>query len=141
MSLKKLLVSALAALCAVSLLVPAAFAHGCHSRRSTAQTAAPYRCAVCTVEGCELAGRHYHGSTLYCGHNHPNGLCDGTCVSLCQVEGCTLAGRHYHNGTVYCGSNHSAGYCGGNCPYAPAQSPWGSRYSGGHHGTGHHGCW
>lgn len=111
MSVKKVLISALAAVCALSLLTPAAFAHGCHSRR-----AAVSHCAVCAIPSCELAGRHYHGYTLYCGHPHAGGVCDGTCVSLCTVDGCELTGRHYHNGVIYCGTHHAAGYCGGSCP-------------------------
>lgn len=119
MSLKKFLITALCAVCAASLLVPAAFAHGgCRSRwNSSVNTqTTPYRCAVCTVPGCELTGRHYHNGVLYCGYNHANGWCNGACVPLCPVDGCTQAGRHTHNGVVYCGTNHAAGYCTGSCP-------------------------
>lgn len=131
MSLRKILISALSAMCIVSLLVPAAFAHGGHGRGVRGQ-ARTYRCAVCTVEGCELAGRHYHNGVLYCGFHHVNGVCDGTCAPLCPVEGCTLAGRHYHDEVLYCGANHTAGYCDGTCGYNHSSSVWGGCH-GSHH--------
>ena len=110
MFVKRLLLSALAAVCAISLLAPAAFAHGgCHGAR-TARAAQP-----CAVEGCTLTGWHYHSRTLYCGHTHGSGLCDGSCAPLCPVEGCTLAGRHVHDGVAYCGYHHQEGYCDGSC--------------------------
>lgn len=126
MSLKKVLICALCAVCAVSLLVPAAFAHGGHGSRRTVQP--------CSVENCSATGYHYHNQTLYCGHTHGNGLCNGSCAPLCTVEGCTLTGRHYHNGTLYCGANHAAGYCGGSCPYTQSANTWGGHHSGHHCG-------
>ena len=108
MSLRKLLISAAAAVCAVSLLIPAAFAHGgCHGRARTAQP--------CAVENCTAAGWHYHNRALYCGHTHGNGLCDGSCALLCDMEGCELTGRHDHDGVTYCGNCHESGYCDGAC--------------------------
>ena len=138
MSLRKILVSALCAVCAVSLVIPTVFAHGgCRARyRRTVQP--------CTVESCTTTGYHYHNGVVYCGHTHGNGLCDGSCAPLCPVEGCTLAGRHYHNGTLYCGANHADGYCGGGCGYyqsSGTSGTWGGHYGGGHHGGGHHGGW
>ena len=113
MSMKKFLISALAAVCAVSLLTPAAYAHGgCHGRSSQSRRAG---CAVCTVEGCDLTGRHSHGRTAYCGYDHEDGWCDGSCAPLCAVEGCDLSGRHVHDGTVYCGYGHEDGWCDGAC--------------------------
>ncbi len=159
MSLRRLLISAAAAVCAVSLLVPAAFAHGGHGRaaRRTAQPCAVAECTaagwhyhsqslycghthggslcdgscapLCQVEGCELAGRHTHDGVAYCGNCHDAGYCDGACLALCDVEGCTLTGRHDHNGITYCGSNHASGWCDGSCPAYRAASP-----------RGHHGC-
>lgn len=134
MSLRKVLITLLCAMCAVSLLIPAAFAHGGHGRGAGGRQTRAYQCAVCPVEGCELAGRHYHNGALYCGHNHANGWCDGTCVALCPVEGCTLAGRHYHDGALYCGANHAAGYCGGNCGYTQSTGSWGGCHGGRHCG-------
>ncbi len=111
MFVRRLLISFLAAVCAVSLLVPAAFAHGgCHGRRAARQTAQP-----CAVEGCALTGWHYHNRTQYYGHTHGNGLCDGSCAPLCEVEGCELAGRHDHDGVTYCGNDHACGWCDGAC--------------------------
>lgn len=131
MSLRKILVSALCAFCAVSLLVPAAFAHGgCRGRyRRTVQP--------CAVESCTVMGYHYHSGRQYCGHTHGQGLCDGSCAPLCTVESCTLTGWHYHNGTVYCGGNHASGYCGGswNCCHTISSGSWGNW--GGHHGGCH----
>lgn len=133
MFVKRIWLSALAAVCAVSLLVPAAFAHGsCHGGRSVRRAAQP-----CTVEDCTLTGWHYHNRTLYCGHTHDGqGLCDGSCYPLCEVEGCTLTGRHVHDGVTYCGANHADGYCDGSCPFYQSSVSSGVRY-GGHHGWCH----
>lgn len=113
MFVRRLLLSSLAAVCAASLLVPAAFAHGgCHGGRAARRTTAQ----PCAVEDCTLTGWHYHNRTLYCGHTHNgSGLCDGSCVPLCEVEGCEIAGRHEHDGVTYCGNNHDCGYCDGAC--------------------------
>ena len=132
MFMKKLLVSALCALCAVSLLVPVAFAHGCHGSSRTRRTVQP-----CSVEDCTVTGYHYHSRTMYCGHTHGNSLCDGSCAPLCTVEDCTLAGRHYHDGIVYCGTDHDVGYCNEDCSYTQSPNTW-SGHHGGHH-SGHHG--
>ena len=113
MSLRKLLISALAAACAASLLGPAAFAHGgCHGGARRTQ---PVRCGVCAMDGCEVSGRHVHGRATYCGYDHENGVCDGSCAPLCTVEGCELAGRHTHDGVAYCGYDHADGFCDGAC--------------------------
>lgn len=110
MSLRRLLISAAAAVCAVCLLIPAAFAHGgCHGR-SARRAAQP-----CAVEDCTAAGWHYHSRTLYCGHAHGGSLCDGSCAPLCPLEDCELAGRHDHDGVTYCGNCHESGYCNGAC--------------------------
>ena len=116
MSLRKLLISAAAAVCAVSLLIPAAFAHGgCHGRARTAQP--------CAVENCTAAGWHYHNRALYCGHTHGNGLCDGSCALLCDMEGCELTGRHDHDGVTYCGTHHADGICTAGC-YHQGSGQW-----------------
>lgn len=132
MFVKRILLSAAAAVCAVSLLAPAAFAHGGCQGRAVRRTAQP-----CAVEDCTLTGWHYHDRTLYCGHTHNGGgLCDGSCYPLCEVEGCTLAGRHTHNGVAYCGANHACGYCDGSCLVNQAPANSGVRY-GGRHGCHH----
>ena len=138
MSLRKLLISAAAAVCAVSLLIPAAFAHGgCHGRARTAQP--------CAVENCTAAGWHYHNRALYCGHTHGNGLCDGSCALLCDMEGCELTGRHDHDGVTYCGNCHESGYCDGaflalcdveDCTLTGRHDHDGVTYCGNHHACG-----
>jgi hypothetical protein len=65
------------------------------------------------VEGCDIAGRHSHDGSYYCGYHHDGGFCDGNCAGLCTVEGCDIAGRHSHDGGYYCGSYHSGGFCNG----------------------------
>lgn len=133
MSLRKILISALCAMCVASLMVPTAFAHGCHGRSRARRAIQP-----CSVEECTVMGYHYHNRTVYCGHTHGNDLCDGSCAPLCPVEDCTLAGRHYHNEIVYCGANHVAGYCDGTCGYNHSSSVW-SGWGGCR--SGHHCGW
>lgn len=100
MSLKKLLVSALCAACAVSLMIPVAFAHGGHGRAARGWQSGTSRYAVCPVEDCTLTGRHVHNGVTYCGFHHANGWCNGTCIALCPVEDCTLAGRQDRKSVV-----------------------------------------
>lgn len=108
----------LACVMALALMVPAmAHGHGHHGRRNV-QT----QVTVCTVEGCEIAGRHTHNGVTYCGYDHANGVCDGKCLALCPVEGCEVAGRHIHDGVTYCGNHHEAGYCNGSCAAAGTNS-------------------
>lgn len=112
---RRTLVLLLACVTALALMVPAmAHGHGRHGggcRGWSAQT----QITVCTVEGCETAGRHVHNGVTYCGYNHANGVCDGKCLALCTVEGCEIAGRHVHDGVTYCGSHHEDGFCNGQC--------------------------
>ena len=72
-------------------------------------------CPVCTVEGCQIMGRHLHENVPYCGYAHESGYCDGSCgaVTVCNVEGCTETGHHLHDGVSYCGYAHQSGYCDG----------------------------
>ena len=121
----------IAALLAVSaLLIVPASAHGGHCRQAAIQQ----QPAVCQVEGCTVAGRHYHDGTAYCGAEHACGWCDGTCQTrpLCTAEGCTQAGYHTHNGEAYCGAEHACGWCDGSCQTAVTVQ------ASGHHGGGHH---
>ncbi len=121
---------------AAAILTVPAFAHGCKGRRvQTADTS----CGVCTVEDCAITGRHTHRGVTYCGYDHADGVCDGTCYALCGVEGCDLTGRHTHDGVTYCGYAHAHGFCDGVClNAAPAQTGEPASYGYGHHG-GHHG--
>lgn len=124
--LKRALLCALAAACALSLAAPALACGGCHGGRAR-RAAQP-----CSVEACTCAGWHYHDGVLYRGHTHGQGLCNGGCCPLCPVEGCALTGRHVHDSVIYCGANHAAGYCDGSGPCAQASPCSGGRC--GHHG-------
>ena len=73
MSLKKLLVSALCAACAVSLMIPVAFAHGGHGRAAPGWQSGPRRYAVCPVGGGTLTGRHVPNGGTHCGVPPPPG--------------------------------------------------------------------
>ncbi len=102
MSLKKLLVSALCAACAVSLMIPVAFAHGGHGRAARGWQSGTSRYAVCPVEDCTLTGRHVHNGVTYCGANHAAGYCGGNCPYTTGTTtgtwgvrgGCHGGGRH-----------------------------------------------
>ena len=121
---------------AAAILTVPAFAHGCKGRRIQTADAS---CGVCTVEDCAITGRHTHRGVTYCGYDHADGVCDGTCYALCSVEGCDSTGRHTHDGVTYCGYAHAHGFCDGVClNAAPAQTGEPASYGYGHHG-GHHG--
>lgn len=121
---------------AAAILTVPAFAHGCKGRRIQTADAS---CGVCTVEDCAITGRHTHRGVTYCGYDHADGVCDGTCYALCGVEGCDSTGRHTHDGVTYCGYAHAHGFCDGVClNAAPAQTGEPASYGYGHHG-GHHG--
>ncbi len=53
-----------------------AHGHHGHHRQETVDTS----CLVCTVEGCTETGRHTHDGCDYCGYDHTDGYCDGTCA-------------------------------------------------------------
>ncbi len=114
---RRTLVLFLACVTALALMVPAmAHGHGgCHGGGRGWNTRVQTQVTVCTVEGCEIAGRHVHNGVTYCGYDHTNGVCDGKCLALCTVEGCEVAGRHVHDGVTYCGSSHDCGFCSGQC--------------------------
>ena len=89
MFVKRILLSALTAVCAVSLLAPTVFAHGgCHGARRTAQP--------CAVEDCTLTGRHVHDGVTYCGADHASGYCDGSCpfYQASASSGVRYGGHH-----------------------------------------------
>lgn len=138
---KKYMVAGVAAVLSIALLVPVAYACGGHGRAISRQPQAtvPTTCAVCTVEDCQIAGRHSHDDTLYCGYHHADGICDGTCRALCPVEDCDITGYHTHNDSAYCGSHHDAGFCDGSCQ-AQVKTPVNTSVNvGKHHGhRGHH---
>ena len=82
-----------AALLAVLLAMPvSAHGHHGHHRQSTVDTS----CPVCTVEDCTEEGRHTHDGHDYCGYNHADGYCDGSCVSSATVSCRGGRGHHCH---------------------------------------------
>ena len=109
---KRTLSLVLACIAVLALTVPALACggHGHHGGKRV-QT----QVTVCTVKGCETAGRHIHNGVTYCGYAHEDGVCDGKCLALCSAEDCDTIGRHTHDGVTYCGSCHEAGFCSGQC--------------------------
>ena len=55
-------------------------------------------CPVCTVDGCTETGRHSHDGHDYCGYNHENGYCDGSCET---------ASHHNNAGSTTSGTTNS----------------------------------
>ncbi len=94
MRFKRLCAAALTAALASMLFVMPVSAHGHHhSRRiQTVDTS----CPVCTVEDCTEEGRHTHDGHDYCGYNHADGYCDGSCVSSATVSCRGGRGHHCH---------------------------------------------
>ncbi|MBO5033089.1 MAG: hypothetical protein J6D08_14660 [Lachnospiraceae bacterium] len=91
MLFQKLFTAAVTAALTSVLFVMPVSAHGHHSRQAqTVDTS----CPVCTVEDCTEEGRHSHDGHEYCGYNHADGYCDGTCFSGNAVSGC--GGKHHH---------------------------------------------
>ena len=121
--------------CVLALLLLAAplTAQAHHGGGRHGRTTVSADCAVCSEEGCTLAGRHMHGGVTYCGYAHESGRCDGSCRALCTVEGCTLTGQHAHDGVAYCGYAHANGFCDGSCQTARAPAAAGGGHHGGHH--------
>ncbi len=91
MYFKKLLTATATAALVSALFVLPVSAHG-HHRRATVNT----DCPVCTVEGCAEEGRHTHDGHDYCGYDHADGYCDGTCVAVSTktVSHCNRSRRH-----------------------------------------------
>lgn len=93
MYFKRLLTATAAAALVSALFVLPVSAHG-HHRQTTVST----DCPVCTVEGCTEKGRHTHDGHDYCGYDHADGYCDGTCaaVSVNTASHCRKSRRHCH---------------------------------------------
>ncbi len=92
MRLKKLFAAAMTAALVSTLFVMPVSAHGHHSRRvQTVDTS----CPVCTVEDCVEEGIHYHDGHNYCGYDHANGYCDGSCVPARSNYGYGCGGRRH----------------------------------------------
>ena len=132
MHLKRLFAAGTAGFLALVLLTATALACGGHHR------AVSTTCQLCTVEGCDIAGRHTHSGVTYCGYAHAAGSCDGACAPLCALVGCDIAGRHTHGGTACCGYHHEGGFCDGSCVGA-ADAGNATPSSGGYGHHGHHG--
>lgn len=93
MRLGKLLTAvAAAAMVSVLFVMPVSAHHG-HHRQAAAGTGYP----VCTVEGCTEEGCHLHDGEYYCGYDHEDGYCDGSCESVStQTYSGYGCGRGHH---------------------------------------------
>ena len=84
MKLKSHLITGLLCAIMVTAATVPAFAHGGrghgHHHGGCARNV-QNNIAVCPYEDCSTAGRHIHDDVTYCGYNHCNGVCDGSCVS------------------------------------------------------------
>lgn len=113
MRMKRIFTVALtAALVSTLFVMPvSAHGHGGHHRQTrTVQTVQTVQtvdtldteCPVCTVEGCTEVGRHTHDGHDYCGYNHTDGYCDGSCVTASAsgsaASGSTASGYGHHRG-------------------------------------------
>lgn len=78
MSFRKLFTAAAAAAMVSVLFVMPVSAHHGHHRQAVDDTCYP----VCTVEDCTEEGRHLHDDEYYCGYDHADGYCDGSCVAV-----------------------------------------------------------
>ena len=120
-------------ICAIlttALTVPV-FAHG-HGQHNGSVQRVQTSVTVCAEADCTLPGRHFHSGWIYCGYDHENGLCDGSCsVAVCPYEDCTVSGRHLHDDdNTYCGYHRE------NRSYNGSSDASSSRNHGHHHGRG-----
>lgn len=99
MHLKKLSATVLTVLLAAFLFVLPVSAHGHHGHHGQSSEAGN-GCPVCTVDGCTESGRHTHDGYDYCGYDHKDGYCDGSCDSSSYGtvlnRKCGSARRHCH---------------------------------------------
>ncbi len=102
--------------CSVLFVMPVS-AHGHHSRQTGCGADTDHLCEVCSYSDCTRTGWHVHDDVTYCGFDHEEGYCDGTCavVKVCTVENCQETKQHVHDGVSYCGYAHESGYCDGAC--------------------------
>lgn len=114
MRMKRIFTAALtAALISTLFVMPvSAHGHGHHRQARTVQTVQTVQtvnttdtvnteCPVCTVEGCTETGRHTHDGYDYCGYNHADGYCDGSCATV-SASGSTTSGCGYRGGRHGC---------------------------------------
>lgn len=109
-------------------------AHGHHSRQAACGTDQDRLCEVCTETDCVQKGWHVHDGSIYCGYDHEEGYCDGSCdtVRTCTIEKCTEKGHHIHDSREYCGYEHESGYCDGTCGSVTVCTVDGCRETGRH---------
>lgn len=150
MNLKKTVALGLAGVLLSGVFVMPVSAHGHHGSQSGCGYDHEHLCEVCAVDGCTRVGWHVHDGSTYCGYDHVDGYCDGTCdaVRVCAVSGCTESGHHVHDGRSYCGYDHESGYCDGTCDSiavcsaagcttAGRHTHDGATYCGYHHSSGY----
>ena len=150
MNLKKTVALGLAGVLLSGVFVMPVSAHGHHGSQSGCGYDYEHLCEVCAVDGCTKVGWHVHDGSTYCGYDHVDGYCDGTCdaVRVCAVSGCTESGHHVHDGKSYCGYDHESGYCDGTCDSiavcsaagcttAGRHTHDGATYCGYHHSSGY----
>lgn len=103
-------------LAAFLLAVPASAhcGHGGYRQQTSQPVATAY--PACTVDGCNIAGRHLHDGVTYCGTYHADGVCNVNCLPAATVVS---------NATVVSDSSS-------------ATTSGSTGYYGGHHGGGHH---
>ena len=80
MCLKKMFMAGMASLMLSALLTVPVSAHGHHHRQSQVDTSYP----VCTIEDCTEKGHHLHDGEYYCGYDHEDGYCDGSCQTTAR---------------------------------------------------------
>lgn len=88
MHIRKILMAATAGLAMSMLVALPASAHG-HHYQSRTDTAYP----VCTFEDCTEEGCHLHDGEYYCGYDHEDGYCDGSCRPVRRAASVHRAGR------------------------------------------------
>lgn len=97
MSIRKLF-RTIAAVTLISVLfVTPVSAHGPHHNQTASATVTDTSCPVCTVDGCTEEGRHTHDGHDYCGYNHADGYCDGSCATVTTTT-TTRSRRGGHHG-------------------------------------------
>lgn len=103
MRMKRLLTAAMTAALVSTLFVMPVSAHGHGHYRQTRVVVdtVDTECPVCTVEGCTEEGRHIHDGHDYCGYDHADGYCDGSCVTV-STSRSTGSGCGYRSGRHGC---------------------------------------
>lgn len=118
-------------LLAAGMMVMPVSAHGHHGQKTVP---ADQVCGLCTVTDCAVIGLHTHEDLTFCGYDHANGYCDGSCgaVGVCMLEGCAETGYHIHDNLTFCGYDHACGYCDGSCGVVSVCSVEGCTQTGRH---------